>query len=139
MGLLRIHTVERARKMHIGPSGLVEILIGDKYYWTKANYQDRVCSKKRSVIEKWIKDYRNSKRGEFSINLEDWQSRLESLESEEEREELLQEIDEFLDQKNESRDNLPESLQESHVLNEQIEELESFREEVESAELEDED
>ena len=48
------------------------------------------------------------------------------------KDELAQEIEEFLNQKRDSLDNLPYQLQESHILNEQIEELEALLDEVNS-------
>lgn len=84
------------------------------------------------MLEEWIQDYAKSHRGEFGSNMEDWQIRFTELEDEDQKQELVQEIEEFLEQKQNSLDNLPYSLQESHVLNEQIEELEQLLEDVNS-------
>ena len=71
--------------------------------------------------------------------MEDWEKRLGELSNREEKEEIISEVNEFIDQKRESLENMPQQLQEGHMINDQIEELEQFIEEVESTEIEDED
>lgn len=106
------------------------------YYCTPKSYRKqkdrRKKSKFKALLEEWITSYAKSHRGEFGSNMEDWQIRFTELEDEDQKDELVQEIEEFLDQKRDSLDNLPYQLQESHILNEQIEELESFLEDVNS-------
>lgn len=110
---------------------------GDIYYYcTPKSLRKTKDQRKRFKLEilckEWITNYAKSHRGEYGSNMEDWQIRFTELEDEDQKDELVQEIEEFLDQKRDSLDNLPYQLQESHILNEQIEELESFLEDVNS-------
>lgn len=106
------------------------------YYCTPRSYRKqkdrRKKDKSKVMLEEWIQNYAKSHRGEFGSNMEDWQIRFTELEDEDQRDELAQEIEDFLDQKRDSLDNLPYQLQESHILNEQIEELETLLDEVNS-------
>ena len=71
----------------------------------------------------------------IALKMAEWREKIGCLESEEEKEELIQEINDFIDEKQISLDNIPYQLQESHIVSEQIEELQDFLEEVESEEI----
>lgn len=140
MGTLKVHEVKKARRVHetiedAKADRTPSIQPGDRYYWTKANHWVAVKSKDKSVIEKWIKDYLNSKRGEHSINMEDWNTRLGECEDEDQKQELEQEVEDFLSEKEDRLSNMPDQLQENHILNEQIDELRELLDEIASLEL----
>ena len=105
----------------------------------KARNREPVKSTDRNKVVEWIQSYRDSKKGEMTVKMEDWEKRLGELSNREEKEEIISEVNEFIDQKRESLENMPQQLQEGHMINDQIEELEQFIEEVESTEIEDED
>lgn len=83
-------------------------------------------------LNQWVERYGKSFRGEFGNRMEEFQERFDWLSDNDERDELVSDIDEFIDEKQSSLDNMPSELQESSVINEQMEELESLKSEVES-------
>lgn len=136
---MKIYHCKKSRKHHLDSFKDEMIEVGSEYFWAKARNREPVKSTDRSKVAEWIESFRNSKKGEMTVNMEQWEKRMGEMETQDEREELLQEINDFLDQKQESKNNMPEQLQENHMINDQIEELEQLIEEVESVELEEED
>lgn len=135
---MKIYTIASAGKDYPAEG----INKGDEYFYcTPKSLRKTKDQKKRSnsrvELQQWIAKYGKSFQGAMASNMEDWQERFENLESNDDRDELVEEISGFIDEKQSSLDNLPYQLQESHVLNEQIDELDNFRTEVESWEEED--
>lgn len=125
---MKIYHVKRARKTY--PEEGIER--GDEYFYCHPKGKDKDGKKKkikmksREALQSWITKYAKSHMGEFSSNMEDWEHRLEIGEVEG----LREEVENFLDEKSSNLDNMPESLQEGHILNEQIETLEQFLEDI---------
>jgi hypothetical protein len=121
---MKITTVNKARKDY--PNEMIKK--GDTYYYCEPQRRKtggvrKMRFKAKLSCESWISSYGKRFQGEFSSNIQSYNDRLVDLENEEQKQELLNEIDEFIDQKQSSLDNIPYQLQESHVLNEQIEEM----------------
>lgn len=136
---MKIYHCKKARKPHEDSFSKERIEVGSEYYWAKARNREPIKSTDRKNVEKWIQGFRNSKKGEMTTNVEEWERRMGEMETSEERDEIIQEINDFIDQKQESLENMPQQLQEGHMINDQIEELEQLIEEVESVELDEED
>lgn len=116
-----------------------QIKKGDLYWYCEPKRRRagvrKIRRKTEAELNQWIQSYRNRFKGEFTTNMEDWEKRLGELSSEEERDELYQEVQDFYQEKCDNLTNLPEQLQESHILNEQIEQLDNFMEEIEGTEI----
>ena len=125
---MRIYHVKRARKDY--PEE--EIKKGDEYFYCHPKGKDsdgkkrKVKRRTKEALQSWITSYAKSHRGEFASNMEDWEARIENGDLEG----LREEVEEFLDEKSNNLDNIPWELQEGHILNEQIEELEQFLNEI---------
>lgn len=109
---------------------------GDEYFWAKAKYQDRVCSKDKEVVQLWIERYREGKKGEFRSNVDAWEDEMANLASEEDVEDLIAEIEAYIEEKQERLSNIPDQLQQNHIINEQIEELEGLITDIQMIEIE---
>jgi microsomal dipeptidase-like Zn-dependent dipeptidase len=127
---MKIYFIKKANKDYL-TEGIEK---GDEYYYCEPKGLRKTTRKIRrhtaKEISAWILRYMKSFQGEFASNMDSWSQTLNGLEDEDQKEELLQEINDFIEQKQQNLDNIPHSLQESHVLNEQIDELEQFRDEV---------
>lgn len=127
---MKIYFIKRAYRDY--PTEAIEK--GDEYYYCEPKSLRKTTRRIRrhtaEEVSAWIQQYMKSFQGEFASNMENWPAILDQLEDEDQRGELLQEIDNFIEQKQQNLDNVPQSLQQSHVLNEQIDELEQFRDEV---------
>lgn len=128
---MKIYTVKKARKEYPEDN----IKPGDTYYYVSPKGRKKERSKSIEALGIWCTNYMKLFRGELASNMEDWETRKEGLQGEDERDTLLDEVNEFLEEKQSNLENVPESLQESHILNEQIEQLEEFIEELESIEF----
>jgi phosphoglycerate-specific signal transduction histidine kinase len=76
-------------------------------------------------------------KSEYDTNLEDYKDRMDNLNNEfdeDEKYQLLNDIEEFKLELESKLSNIPEQLQESSILNERIEELDSLYDEVENIE-----
>lgn len=124
---MKIYSIKRANKDYPEDN----IKKGDPYFYCRPKGLKKIKNKSKSLLEEWIRDYIKSHQGEFASNMERWQVAFTELIEESDKEELLEEIDDFISQKEDSLSNIPDQLQESHVINEQLEELNSFRDEVE--------
>lgn len=117
------------------------IVKGQVYYYCEPQRRKtggvrKIRSTSKQFIENWIRNYMSRFRGEFASNMDEWRTRLGELSTQEEKDELYEEVQAFYEEKCDNLSNVPDQLQESHVLNEQIEELDSFMEEIESTEVE---
>ena len=122
-----------------------EVIIpkGSKYWTWGFKYQP----KQFSLTEPTSDQLRYGRYGknEYSTNIDDYNSRLEILKQfaesgdmdEGDKDSLKTDIEQYKDELQERLDNVPESLQESHVLTERIQELEQLIDEVEEVENED--
>jgi len=130
---MKITTVKKARKDY--PNDMIKK--GDTYYYCEPKRRKtggirKMRFKAKSSCESWIKSWGNRFRGEFSINIESYNERFADLQDEDQKQELLDEIDQFISEKQDNLNNVPYQLQEGHILNEQIEELEQIRDEVDN-------
>lgn len=132
---MKITTVIKARKDYPNEG----IKKGDTYYYFEPQRRKagirKVYNKDRKALERDMSIYCKSFQGEFTTNMQSYNERLADLDDEFLKQELLDEIEEFISKKQERLDNIPYQLQESHVLNEQIEELELLRDEVDNCEI----
>lgn len=133
---MKIYHVKSARKDY--PKD--DIIKGQKYWYCEPKRKKagvRIIRRKtKPEVESWVNQYRKRFMGEMSSNMEDWRQRFENLYYSDEKDELLAEVNDFLDEKKESLNNIPCQLQESHILNDQITELEEFIGEIEEWEEE---
>lgn len=136
---MKIHCVKSARKDYPNEG----IKKGEQYFYCEPKRKKAgiriVRRKDKADVSKWITAYGKGFQGTFGSNMDEWRQRYENLYYEDERDELLAEVNDFLEEKKDSLENLPQQLQESHVLNEQIQELEDFVTELEEWEEEEHD
>lgn len=134
---MKIYPVKKARKDY--PS--FNIKKGDEYFfcYPKSAGVKRMMHTSRTGLLSWINNYARGFMGEMATNMEAWQERLVSITTQDEKDVILEEINDFLEQKQDNLSNIPDQLQESHIINEQIQELEDLIQEVEDIEVEDED
>lgn len=134
---MKIYPVKKARKDY--PD--FGIKKGDPYFfcYPKKAGVKRMMNASREGLSAWISDYARVFRGEMATNMESWYERKDGITTQEEKDELLEEVNEFLEQKQDSLSNIPDQLQDSHVINDQIQELEELIQEIEDIEVDDED
>lgn len=130
--MARVTHVKKAQKA-IPSAG---IKVGDSYYWWKFRYGGKHVSKeypKRSQLTQ----------SSFLSQLYDLEDRIGEFFCENKddfdsfRDEIASEIENLKDECQSSLDNMPEHLQESSVLTERVEALDSWQSEVENVECED--
>lgn len=112
---------------------LVEV--GQSYYWWKW----RFGSKNVSLTEPTPDQLTRYGKSEWDEKMEDYEERKGNLDSESDKDDLLEDISEFKEELESRLENIPESLKESSVLNERIEELDTLYDEVTGIEIEEED
>lgn len=131
MASARVHHVKKARKSNKN----LGIKKGQEYWWWKFRYGGKHISHTKPAFE------RAEQLTEHQGNMRDFENRKDKLENDwegtleewnAEKEELEGAITEWLDELNSRKDNLPEQFQETHILNEQIEEIENIENEVQS-------
>lgn len=128
---MKIHTVKKARKDY--PEYGVKK--GDSYVYCfpksfRKSENRKLIRKTVEEIRIWIKEYANSKRGEYSSLVEEVTNFL-SEPNFEDIDYMIERVDEMYEEKTQNLENIPHQLQENHVLNEQIESLEQLKEELE--------
>ena len=106
-----------------------EVLIpkGSMYYTWKRKNQPQSYSLTEPVFPVL--------KSEYDENMENFNASKENLEDEDAKEQLVTEIEEFRDELDGRLNNMPEQLQESSILNERIEELDSLIGEVNEIEI----
>lgn len=114
-----------------------EIVIqkGESYYFWKF----RNCAISVSKTEPTFEQLLRYGKSEWDEKIEEFEKAQEELKTVEDRDNLINEIEDYQNDLQERLSNMPDSLQESSVLNERIEELDSLRSEVEVIEVEDND
>lgn len=128
----KVNTVEKARKDDPDHG----IKAGDKYYWWKFRFGGIHKSKtypKRSQLTQssflsWLYDLEDTISSYEGSTKEDFEAH---------RDELASEIESQHDELQSNLENMPEGLQESSILNERIEALDSWKSDVENCECED--
>lgn len=125
---MKIYSIKKAKKDYPDDN----IKKGDSYFYCRPKGLGKIRSRYKPSLEEWIQDYIKSFRGEFATNMAEWEIKFTELTDNQEKEDLLEEIDEFISQKEDSLANIPDSLQDSSIINEQLDELRSFREDVDS-------
>lgn len=128
---MKIYTVKSAAKDY-PEEGIKK---GEPYFYCtpkcrRKTKDQREKSKSKPALEAWIQSYAKSHQGEFSSNIDRWREEYESLQCEEDRDQLEAEVQDYLDEKEERKNNIPEQLQESHIINDQIDELETLLEDI---------
>lgn len=133
---MRVHHVKKARK-DISET----IKKGDSYYWWKFRYGGKVCSKtypKRTQLTRsgFLQDLWSIEDEISAFSCSDI-SELESF-----REQIISDIENLSDECQNSLDNMPEHLQDTSdsgmLLNERIEALNNWRDEIEAINIDDE-
>jgi chromosome segregation ATPase len=127
--------VKKARKEKLDANGKVLVEVGQEYWTVKSGRFDKGTIFTKPPTRHEVRRFMS----EFNANIDEYNERLEALQEqydEDDKDQLISDIEEFRDQKQESLGNMPEHLQESSVLNTQIEELESILSEVEDIEPE---
>lgn len=128
---MKIHTVKKARKDY-SEFGVKK---GDSYVYCfpksfRKSGNRKLIRKTVEEIRIWIKEYANSKRGEYSSLVEEVTNFL-SEPNFEDIDGMIERVDEMYEEKTQNLENIPHQLQENHILNEQIESLEQLKEELE--------
>lgn len=133
------HFVKKARRdiFQRGTNGSPDTILiakGEPYYWCKFRYQPKKVSKTPFTSDQLR--YGRYGKPEWDEKFSDFENRVNDCVDVEGAEDgansLREEIEEYRDELQERLDNMPEQLQESSVLNERIEELESLISQLEN-------
>lgn len=125
--------VKKARKQILDDKGKVLVDIGQEYWRVKSGRFDKGTVFTQRPTRQQLRGFMT----EFNANMDDYNERLENLQEtfdEDDKDQLINDIEDFKSQKEESLSNMPDHLQESSVLNEQIEELDNILSEVQDLE-----
>ena len=127
----KLHFVKRSRKSYVADNGDI-VHKGVSYYWWKFNF-----TKYRHISLTKPDEERLYKFGktEFQSNIDGWESAKtmwSDIVPEDEKDEMVGKVEEFSEELQERLGNMPDQLQESSVLNEYIEQLEEFVDELNS-------
>lgn len=130
---MKITQIKKARKDYPDQT----INKGDQYFYCEPQRRKtggvrKMRFKTLSACQSWIVSYSKRFQGEFSTNMEVYNEQFNNLENQDQKDELLNEIDQFIDEKQSNLDNIPYQLQESHILTEQLEQLNELRDEVDN-------
>ena len=120
MASAKVNHVKSARKA-IGD----QVKVGQEYWWWKFRHGAKIVSATNPNMARMI---RLTEHEERTIEFNSW----DNITNKEELEQLKEEAEEYRDDLQDRLDNLPESLKESHVLTERIEEMETLISDMES-------
>ena len=129
--MAKLNFVKQARKDIIRNDKII-VAKGESYYWWQFAFQKKQVSKTQpsrqqltqSEYQKRMYDFDDELEGFANVEIETWQDKLESL---------ISEVQDYKDELEDNLSNMPKHLQESSVLNERIDSLDSAITELEFA------
>lgn len=119
MARAKVHHVKKARKANKS----LGIKKGQEYWWWKFRYGGKQISFENPGVSYQVR------LTEYEQSVLDFRNRIEELSklpNIQDKETLVEDIEAYRDELQNRLDNVPDSLQENHILNERIEEVEEI-------------
>lgn len=121
MARAKVHFVKKARKSN----KRFGVKKGQSYWWWKFNYGGKIISRHDPKVSHVVR------LTEHESNVQSFEERIDSFENgdhygEDNKDGLIENIQEYKYELEERLSNMPEQLQESHVLNEMIEQVDEL-------------